>query len=67
MKAFNKLGVIGLIIAVATVLMGVGAKIGHDVCSKDYKNKMMEYFRNEYADKPTRDFMNNPDIQALFK
>lgn len=37
MKVFNKLGMIGLIIAVATVLMGVCAKIGYDVCSKDYK------------------------------
>lgn len=67
MKMINKLGKIGIAIVIAIILMGMGAKVGYDICSKEYKNKMMEYFRNEYADKQSRDFMNNPDIQKLFK
>lgn len=67
MKMINKLGKIGIAIVIAIILMGMGAKVGYDTCSKEYKNKMMEYFRNEYADKQSRDFMNNPDIQKLFK
>lgn len=67
MKMINKLGKIGIAIVMAIILMGMGAKVGYNACSKEYKNKMMEYFRNEYADKQSRDFMNNPDIQKLFK
>lgn len=67
MKYVNKTIKLLLIVILCAILFAIGANAGYNVCSRDYKNRLSEYFRNEYADKETRDYMNNPDIQALFK
>lgn len=57
--------IIGIIIIVFASL--ISFKAGYTYKKNDYRNKLTHYFRTEYENKASRDYMNNPEIQKLFE